>query len=92
VDQGRFSRKKAQGAKLGNPKNLAAAGSIGRQALISGADVQRMRCGTALTLPYRLCMLHWDDAVDCEVLYEGRRTGRYYWYRLSNAWRSKKSR
>src|SRR6266850_615336 len=29
---------KAQGASLGNPKNLAAAGSIGRQALRAGAD------------------------------------------------------
>jgi hypothetical protein len=29
---------KAQGASLGNPRNLAAAGSIGRQALVAGAD------------------------------------------------------
>jgi len=33
-----LAAKKAQGAKLGNPSNLAAAGLIGRQALISGAD------------------------------------------------------
>src|SRR4051812_2283240 len=33
-----LTAKKAQGARLGNPKNLAVAGSIGRQALISGAD------------------------------------------------------
>jgi DNA invertase Pin-like site-specific DNA recombinase len=33
-----LAAKKAQGARLGNPSNLAAAGSIGRQALISGAD------------------------------------------------------
>src|SRR5690349_18694763 len=30
--------KKAQGARLGNPKNLAAAGAVGRQALIADAD------------------------------------------------------
>jgi len=34
-----LAAKKAQGARLGNPSNLAAAGSIGRQALVSGADV-----------------------------------------------------
>jgi hypothetical protein len=33
-----LAAKKAQGAKLGNPKNLAVAGSMGRQALVSGAD------------------------------------------------------
>jgi DNA invertase Pin-like site-specific DNA recombinase len=33
-----LAAKKAQGARLGNPSNLAVAGSIGRQALISGAD------------------------------------------------------
>jgi DNA invertase Pin-like site-specific DNA recombinase len=33
-----LSAKKAQGAKLGNPKNLATAGSIGRQALVAEAD------------------------------------------------------
>jgi DNA invertase Pin-like site-specific DNA recombinase len=33
-----LAAKKAQGAKLGNPTNLAAAGTIGRQALISDAD------------------------------------------------------
>jgi hypothetical protein len=31
-------RRKASGAKLGNPSNLAAAASVGRQALISAAD------------------------------------------------------
>jgi DNA invertase Pin-like site-specific DNA recombinase len=33
-----LAAKKASGAKLGNPKNLTAAGSIGRQALVAGAD------------------------------------------------------
>jgi DNA invertase Pin-like site-specific DNA recombinase len=33
-----LAAKKAQGAKLGNPTNLATAGSIGREALVSGAD------------------------------------------------------
>src|SRR5262249_43923213 len=33
-----LAAKKAQGGKLGNPTNLAAAGSIGRKALIAGAD------------------------------------------------------
>jgi len=33
-----LAAKKAQGAKLGNPRNIAAAGCLGRQALISGAD------------------------------------------------------
>jgi DNA invertase Pin-like site-specific DNA recombinase len=33
-----LAAKKAQGARLGNPHNLAAAGSIGRQALIAEAD------------------------------------------------------
>jgi DNA invertase Pin-like site-specific DNA recombinase len=33
-----LAAKRASGAKLGNPKNLAAAGSIGRQALVAGAD------------------------------------------------------
>jgi DNA invertase Pin-like site-specific DNA recombinase len=33
-----LAAKKAQGATLGNPKNLAVAGSVGRQALIDGAD------------------------------------------------------
>jgi DNA invertase Pin-like site-specific DNA recombinase len=33
-----LAAKKANGAKLGNPKNLTAAGSIGRQALVAGAD------------------------------------------------------
>src|SRR6201982_3312910 len=33
-----LAAKKANGARLGNPRNLAAAGSIGRQALVSGAD------------------------------------------------------
>jgi DNA invertase Pin-like site-specific DNA recombinase len=33
-----LAAKKAQGASLGNPKNLAAAGSIGRASQISGAD------------------------------------------------------
>jgi DNA invertase Pin-like site-specific DNA recombinase len=33
-----LAAKKAQGARLGNPRNLAAAGSIGRAIQISGAD------------------------------------------------------
>ena len=33
-----LAAKKAQGARLGNPTNLAAAGSTGRKALVSGAD------------------------------------------------------
>jgi DNA invertase Pin-like site-specific DNA recombinase len=33
-----LAAKKAQGSSLGNPKNLAAAGSIGRQALAASAD------------------------------------------------------
>jgi DNA invertase Pin-like site-specific DNA recombinase len=33
-----LAAKKGQGATLGNPKNLAAAGSIGRQTLIAQAD------------------------------------------------------
>ena len=33
-----LAAKKASGASLGNPKNLAAAGSIGRHALVAGAD------------------------------------------------------
>ena len=33
-----LAAKKAQGASLGNPKNLAAAGSIGRAVQTSGAD------------------------------------------------------
>jgi DNA invertase Pin-like site-specific DNA recombinase len=33
-----LAAKKVQGASLGNPKNLAAAGSIGRQALVASAD------------------------------------------------------
>src|SRR2546421_8650613 len=33
-----LATKKAQGASLGNPKNLATAGSIGRAVQISGAD------------------------------------------------------
>ena len=33
-----LAAKKANGARLGNPKNLTAAGSIGRQALVAGAD------------------------------------------------------
>jgi DNA invertase Pin-like site-specific DNA recombinase len=33
-----LAAKKAQGAKLGNPRNLADAGSMGRQTLISSAD------------------------------------------------------
>jgi DNA invertase Pin-like site-specific DNA recombinase len=33
-----LAAKKAQGTSLGNPKNLAAAGSIGRQALAASAD------------------------------------------------------
>jgi DNA invertase Pin-like site-specific DNA recombinase len=33
-----LAAKKASGANLGNPKNLAAAGSIGRASQISGAD------------------------------------------------------
>jgi DNA invertase Pin-like site-specific DNA recombinase len=33
-----LAAKKASGAALGNPKNLAAAGLIGREALIAGAD------------------------------------------------------
>jgi DNA invertase Pin-like site-specific DNA recombinase len=33
-----LAAKQAQGARLGNPKNLAAAGSVGREALIDGAD------------------------------------------------------
>ena len=34
-----LAAKKAQGARLGNPRNIAAAGSLGREALISGADL-----------------------------------------------------
>ena len=30
--------KKAQGARLGNPRNILAAGSLGREALVSAAD------------------------------------------------------
>jgi DNA invertase Pin-like site-specific DNA recombinase len=54
-----LAAKKAQGAKLGNPKNLTAAGSIGRRALISGADafaasllplVRALQTGGASTL------------------------------------------
>jgi DNA invertase Pin-like site-specific DNA recombinase len=33
-----LAAKKAQGASLGNPRNLGAAGSIGRAVQISGAD------------------------------------------------------
>jgi DNA invertase Pin-like site-specific DNA recombinase len=33
-----LAAKKAQGARLGNPRNIAAAGTLGRAALISGAD------------------------------------------------------
>ena len=33
-----LAARKAQGASIGNPKNLAAAGSIGRAVQISGAD------------------------------------------------------
>jgi DNA invertase Pin-like site-specific DNA recombinase len=33
-----LAAKKAQGARLGNPSNLVAAGAIGREALVSGAD------------------------------------------------------
>src|SRR5207253_1941010 len=33
-----LAAKKASGARLGNPTNLAAAGSIGRQALAASAD------------------------------------------------------
>jgi DNA invertase Pin-like site-specific DNA recombinase len=33
-----LAAKKAQGARLGNPRNIAAAGSHGRKASISGAD------------------------------------------------------
>ena len=33
-----LAAKKAQGISLGNPKNLAAAGSIGRQTLVASAD------------------------------------------------------
>ena len=54
-----LAAKKAQGARLGNPKNLAAAGSIGRQALVAGADafaagllplVQALQSSGAITL------------------------------------------
>ena len=54
-----LAAKKAQGARLGNPKNLAAAGSIGRQALVASADafaagllpiVQALQCSGATTL------------------------------------------
>jgi DNA invertase Pin-like site-specific DNA recombinase len=33
-----LAAKKAQGARLGNPRNIAAAGALGREALISGPD------------------------------------------------------
>jgi DNA invertase Pin-like site-specific DNA recombinase len=33
-----LAAKKAQGARLGNPRNIAAAGSLGREALVSIAD------------------------------------------------------
>jgi DNA invertase Pin-like site-specific DNA recombinase len=33
-----LAAKKAQGARLGNPRNIAAAGSLGREASISGVD------------------------------------------------------
>jgi DNA invertase Pin-like site-specific DNA recombinase len=54
-----LAAKKSQGARLGHPRNLAAAGSIGRQALVSGADafgagllpiVQALQSGGATTL------------------------------------------
>jgi DNA invertase Pin-like site-specific DNA recombinase len=54
-----LAAKKAQGARLGNPSNLAEAGSMGRQALMSGADafaagllplVQALQTGGATTL------------------------------------------
>jgi DNA invertase Pin-like site-specific DNA recombinase len=54
-----LTAKKAKGVRLGNPTNLAAAGTIGRQALASGADkfaanllplVQAIRSSGATTL------------------------------------------
>jgi DNA invertase Pin-like site-specific DNA recombinase len=54
-----LAAKKAQGASLGNPKNLAAAGSVGREVQILGADafaaallpiVQTLQSAGAITL------------------------------------------
>jgi DNA invertase Pin-like site-specific DNA recombinase len=62
-----LAAKKAQGAKLGNPTNLAAAGSMGRQVLTAGADafaaglmpiVQALQSAGATTIDALTCGLN----------------------------------
>jgi DNA invertase Pin-like site-specific DNA recombinase len=62
-----LAAKKAQGAMLGNPRNIAAAGVLGRQALVSAADqfaanllplVRAIQGTGALTLEAITCALN----------------------------------
>ena len=62
-----LAAKKAQGARLGNPRNIAAAGTLGRAALVSGADqfaanllplVRAIQSTGAVTLEAITCALN----------------------------------
>jgi hypothetical protein len=80
-----LAAKKAQGARLGNRRNIAAAGSLGREALISGADqfaanllplVRAIQTTGAVTL----------EAISCALNERGVRPARgTQWYASSVA-------
>src|SRR5256885_1238761 len=80
-----LAAKKAQGAKLGNPRNIAAAGALRREASISGADlfaanlppvVRAIQSTGAVTL----------EAISCALIERGVRPARgARWYASSVA-------
>jgi hypothetical protein len=61
-----LAAKKAQGARLGNPRNIAAAGTLGRAALVSGAD----QFAANLLPAVRLVLNLLDGIIPCSCTIE----------------------